>query len=232
MKKIIYLVISVMFILGMQVRVNADTCSNEEIERLRGLVEKIEFSYDYNWVVYHYDEENDERYWRPIFTITVKNISDELKIDINSDSELYYGVYDEFQSNEDGIININGFRDSADVDIIIRAYIGNDCKDNIVSTEHIKLPTLNSKFYSETCKDYPNFKYCAKFVDKRITDEEFNIEFEKWKNGELNNDDNSNILNSSNNNNYLIVFLICLIVVVAFIISLVVIYRNRQSDNV
>ena len=142
MRKIVYLVIMFIAIFSVQINVYAaDTCSNEEMARLKELAEKIEFTYDYEWVEFRYDEENDIMYRYPNFTITAKKLSEELNVIVQKDKEFF-----EFEDNGDGIGHLNGFLTGDKLGIIIRANVENGCMDKNVVTKNIAIPILNGHY--------------------------------------------------------------------------------------
>ena len=59
--------------------------------------------------------------------------------------------------------------------------LGNSiCKDEFINSIFIKTPFVNPFYGSEDCKEYPEFKYCSKLVDKELDTDEFTIELTKY----------------------------------------------------
>ena len=164
-----YLIFIVLLLL-LQINVKAETCSNDEFKRLKNLADKVEFTYDYEWETFYYDEENDDTYRRANFTITATNLNDQLKVMVEENFLL--GKYKEFVNNGSGIGSLNNFWEGSKVKITIRAFTDNECAGKILKTATVNLPSLNLTYNNniDVCNSYPNFKYCRQFLDEKIDD--------------------------------------------------------------
>ena len=225
MKKITFLIITLLFCFNSSVKAD-DTCSSSEMARLRNLADKIEFTYDYEWN--YFDDENDGiRYEYPIFTINATNLNKELKVIIKED--YYNGKYQEFINQGNGVGKMGGFRDGARIAVTIRAYTADSCSGKIIKVKNIDLPILNLRYYQPICQENLNFKYCARFMDKNITDDQFYEELAKWETG--NNTDKSNddnIIVEESSHFFIVIIVVAFIAIVG--IGIFIGLKKKKND--
>lgn len=198
----------------LQINVKAETCSNDEFNRLRNLADKVEFTYDYELIESEIDL---EKY--PFFTITAINLNKQLKVMIEDNYLL--GKYKEFVDNGNGVGSIDNFDAGSKVTVTIRAYVDNDCSGRLLKTVTINIPFLNIQYYNnrDVCNEYPGFKYCKPFLDKKIDDYQFFQEFQKYVD-ELPIEKTNEVIEEKSNNLTIIILVIALIVIITLIILL------------
>lgn len=220
-------------VLLLQIKVNADNvCTTNEMENLKYLANKVEFTYDYDWVEYKVNESGDiSRY--PEFTIHVSNLNDNLKVMIEND--YLKNDYKEFENNGDGIGKISGFHDGETINVVIRAYTNSDCIGNLITVKKIQLPYLNSFYDSEICSKYNDFTYCKQFVEKKISIDEFINEFKKEyieTNKTEKIDEIDNLKTNSNINKKLIIIILTAIAIVIISLGLFKIIKHRKNGEI
>ena len=159
MIKLRYLICLFLFVICMDVKA-VDTCSTDELARLKELANNVEIKYEYELVKYdvedYYIEEYGENYnFEPVFKLKVLNLSDNLKIYFNEDGSDYNKI--ESQDLE----TINFFEGNV-LKFNIYSYTDTDCTYRNLRNITIKLPFYNKYYYvnKDKCSQYPNFKYC------------------------------------------------------------------------
>lgn len=134
-------------------------CSYERQAELSKIAANVKFSYTY-------DVQED----RPNFTINITNITNDIYI----------------KEQETGnIINKESNVPNTDIGGKSVAYniYSNDanCKDELLITKYVTLPEYNNFSNIKDCQDYPEFKYCKKWMNTNdLTQEHFEDEFDKY----------------------------------------------------
>ena len=211
------------------INVYADSCSNDELKRLKNIAEQVDITYEYemkNKVI------NKEEYVYVDFTIVASNLNKELQV--NHENDYLQGDYKEFKNDGKNFGRISGFIEGEKVTITIRAYTSNDCSGRILMKKTIKLPyynywkIANSTYYM--CKNYPEFKYCKELVDDKIEYEKFVDELNKYVSS-LNVKENNDVSKdtSSDNNYYMIIGIVGGILLVFIIIY--VIWKKQRKNS-
>ncbi len=222
-KKIFSLLILIILSISITVRAD-DKCSKSEMNRLKDLASKIEFSYDYEIK----ENKNNEESWKTIdFSITAINLTDELKTMIIYD--MYSGNYREFTNNNEHKKTLKGFHEGEKVNITIKAFTNNDCSYQTVLTKTINLPYVNSFYDNDLCQEIKDFKYCTELTEKRLTSKEYYDELndyylQKSIQEIIETEEGSNV-----KKNYTIIIIIAIGVIVVATI-LILLFKKRKKD--
>ena len=218
MKKIIILFV---LLVSITFNVNAkDNCDSKEFLRLKELAQKLEFDYEYKLV-------NDEA----IFSVNVVNLNEDLKVVI---MENYYNEqYKEFKDDGTGKGELNGFKSGERVVVTTKAFVPNWCSGKTVLTKTIKLPYYNNYYDEEKCKGNEDFKYCNILIDKKISEEDFNKQFENYLKQKENKENNSENNQNENNDHTKLFIIIGVGVVIVVLISVIVagIIKRRKRNS-
>ena len=193
--------------------VYADSCSNDELARLREIANNMEVSYNL--------ENDDDSY--PRFSITVNNLNKEVKALIIED--WYANKYKEFKNDGTNKGVLTSFLPGESIKITMKAYVSNACSGKTVSTKTVKLPYYNVYYNYPECKMYPNLKSCVKLTDKKITEEAFNKEINDFINA---NSKEETIVTEDNNGTTDWLLIIGITVGSILIISLIIIVISKK----
>ena len=220
MKKLL-LIIIVIF----SFNVYADTCSKDELARLKNIANQVELTYEYEPM---YTTMNNHKYLFLNFTIIATNVTKELKV--NYETDFFNGDYEEFKV-ENGVGKLSGFEDGENATITIRAYTNNECSGKVLLNKTIKMPYLNPMYYYyNNCSDYPDFEYCQPVTEKKITNEFFLKEFYKYLGKtDKNIENNDTTIDEKNSNLVTISIIIASLLVLIVIIT--VIYKKRKKSR-
>lgn len=210
MKKLIKYSLVLLFVL-MSINVYAK-CETSELERLKVLAEKVEFTYDYKIG-------NDIN-----FSITATNLNSELKVLIIED--YYMDDYQEFKYNKNKTYTLNNFKNNEKVLVTIKGYVKNECSGETVLTKYVNLPYYNNFASSQECKLYPDFKYCATLLENSINKETFDSELEKYLNSNLQEEEPPKV---KEDGIFLYVVVGILFIVVLIIIIIMVVKKKRKE---
>ena len=187
--------------------VNAE-CSEEEKHDLNKLVENIQVKYEHTG--------------NNLFKVTLYNVPD------NITGSCMLGMFDE-TTNYSAQNFIGGYL----YNLFFIANEKNECGMAVLNDKKITIPIYNIHFEKEICKKkkYNNFEYCQEFVDKEISEEEFNkklLEFDKKnvEKEEVNN--NFNIVEFLKDN----ILFIGLSILTIVIVAICVIYVKRKKSKI
>ena len=225
MKKLMYLIFAFLGVLFLKINVYADTCPKDEMERLKYLANKVEFTYDYEWKILK--KVDDVKYFYPVFNITANNLNSDLKVMIEND--YLSGDYQEFKNNGSNSSTLKGFNYGQQINVTIRAYTDNSCSGQLITTKKVNLPYFNPYRFQEICENHLDNEYCAMFFDKNMSRELLL----KKLNEMIKNDDVSNKEEDSkvtqNSYDYIYIYIIISLTLIAIItIVLVRKFKNRS----
>ena len=216
MKKVGYLLFVLLLFLTINVNAASD-CDSKELVRLKELAKKVEFDYTYKL-------ENN----KALFSINAVNLNQELKVLI---IENYYeGKYKEFKDNTTHTATLNNFEGGSKVNITIKAFVPNWCSGETLLTKIVKIPYYNDSYSEEKCKDHEDFKYCKLLVDKKLSQEEFNKEFETYLKSKNKNEKSIDNETSDNTTLYLIIAGVVLIIVLTTYVVMSVFKRRKKNS--
>jgi hypothetical protein len=171
MKKILMMLFAIIVIFTVNVKAE-DNCDPKELSRLKELAKKVEFDYDYELV-------NGQA----VFSINAVNLNEDLKVLIIED--YYSEKYQEFKDSSTHTATIKNFKPGEKITVTIKAFVTNWCSGKTITTKLVKLPFYNYNYDETKCKGHEDFKYCKLLIDKDITKEEFDKQYENYlKKGE------------------------------------------------
>ena len=163
MKKIRYVLFIVTMLLCVNVYAANDKCTTEELNRLKELASKVEYSYDYKI-------DNDGAV---DFSITATNLNQDIRVVIIED--YYRDKFTEFVDRDKTHTGtLNGFHSGDRVQITIQGYVPNGCAGKKLLTKTVKIPYYNYYYDDEKCKGNEDYKYCKLLLDDNITEKKFN----------------------------------------------------------
>lgn len=226
MKRLTNIFVLLLMILSMGIIVKADddTCTKEELTRLKELAKKVEINYDY---VLKEAKQNGEVIKYPdYFTLTATNLNSDLKVMI---IENYYeGKYKEFTNGLATEATLKPFNEGEKVTVTIKAFVPNKCSGRTILSKVVKIPYYNRFSEEDICKEYPDFKYCSELTETTITLDKFNTEINKYINS-LNVEEET----EKPNNSWTLLIIIGGVIVglgLIFVITLIVI-RVRKKNS-
>ena len=221
MKRIIFILL-----LLISINVSADSCTREELTRLKKEASNITFSYEFRELV-----DDNGMVAGGTFDIILDNISKDVKPMV-----IYSWIgmsFDEFNPDENGTATSKDFKPEGylpgeSVKVTVKAYVDNDCiaKDLMIKT--IKLPYFNYFINSEECKMYPAFKLCKnRLTSTQITDRQFKAELDKYIEY---NKKNPMVMDIDNTVLYIIIGVIIFIPIAIYVYNYIKeIYKKREE---
>ncbi len=216
MKKVGYLLFVLLLFLTINVNASSN-CDLKELARLKEIAKKVEFDYNYKLV-------ND----KAVFSINAVNLNSEVRVLIIDD--YYQDKYKEFKSNSNHTATLDNFEDGSKVSITMKAFVPNWCSGEILLTKIVKIPYYNY-YYDETkCSGHEDFKYCKLLVDKKISQEEFDKQFETYLKNKDKNEKPIDNEKSDNTTLYLIIAGVVLIIVLTTFVVMSVIKRRKKNS--
>lgn len=232
MIKLRYLICIFIFVICMDVKA-VDTCSTEELARLKELANNVEIKYEYELVKYDVEDEDIEKNYDVIFKLKVLNFHDNLKLYENNNDE-----------DNNNYINIEDFEDTnfwpgKSFTFQIYSYVDNDCTYKVLRNFSFKLPYYNDYYHlhKEKCDQYKEFEYCSELINQKIDkdDEEINEMFDKYiqslddnKKNNKNNNTFQSILDIFNNQ-----FIIYgIVAVIITLIIVIIVKKNKKRKDI
>ena len=217
MKRIKCLLLVLLLFVTINVKA-ASNCDSKELVRLKDLAKKVEFDYTYKL-------ENN----KALFSINAVNLNKELKVLV---IENYYeGKYKEFKDSATHTATIDNFEGGSKVSITIKAFVPNWCSGETLLTKVVKIPYYNDNYDEEKCKGHEDFKYCKLLVDKKLSQEEFNKQYEAYlKNKDKNEKPINNETSDNNTTLYLIIAGVVLIIVLTTYVVMSVVKRRKKNS--
>lgn len=213
MRKIKLILLVILLLLVVNVKAE-DRCDSKEFARLKELAKKIEYDYDYKLV-------NDDA----VFSINLVNVTEELKAVIENSS---FGSYKEFKRYSDGSATLDGFEAGQKVTITIKAFVPNWCSGKNVTTKIIRLPYYNAYYDEEKCKGHEDFKYCKRLIDSKISQSDFDKQYELYlKRTETTQD---NPVTPTSNTKLYIIIVIALIAISVISATVITIIKRRKKN--
>lgn len=216
MRKLKCLLFVLLLFLTINVKATSD-CDVKELSRLKELAKKVEFDYDYKM-----------KEGQAVFSINAVNLNSELKVLIIED--YYNGKYKEFKDSATHTATLNDFEEGKRVNVTIKAFVPNWCSGETLTTKSVKLPYYNYYYDEDKCKGNEDFKYCKLLVDKKLTQDEFNKQFDLYLNNSGKNKGSNN--NEAKDNTMLYMIIAGSILVVVLITFVVMsIYKRRKKNS-
>ena len=223
MKKILFIFITFLLLLSVNVHAD-DTCTKEELARLKELAEKVEINYDYEFKEV---KQNGEILKYPIFSLTATNLNRELKVLI---IENYLEQkYKEFKDGDKTTATIKDFKEGDKINITIKAFVPNKCSGKTVGSKTIKIPYYNKYSEEELCSHFPESKYCSEFTEKIVTLNEFNNEMIKYMENQKVEPEINDEKNDSWSSLVIIATIIGVLIIIIVIATIIVKKRRKNS---
>lgn len=173
-------------------------CSTEEYNKLLQQANSVE-------ITYKYVEDNG------MFQLVINNLSSDLVVFNNTTSYLYIGNGE--------VINGERIIGGKLISFNIKASETTSCINQSIKTKSIQLPYYNEFSTSELCEGIEDYKYCQKFVTKKLTKSQFKKYIEEYKSdNNIIEQDETNILSIIKDNLKFIIPAIILIVVIIIVI--------------
>ena len=216
MKRIKYVLLIILLLITFNVKAE-DRCDSKEYARLKELAKKVEFDYDYKIVD-----------GKAVFSINAVNLNKDLKVIIIED--YYNEIYKEFKDNSTHMATVNGFSEGEKVVVTLKGYVANWCSGKTLLTKTIRLPYYNTNYSEEKCKGHEDFKYCKLLVDKKITLEEFNRQYEAYLKGEGEKDKPTDDKTKDNTKLYMIIGGVVLLIAIITVVVMQIIKRRKKNQ--
>lgn len=207
-------------------RVNAETCSNKELNSLKEKAINIKVTYDL------YDSTYNENHLY-YFNVLITNFDKDFYI-VDSDGQEFKYMDD---LEHDGIRVLRSVKEGTKYDFTLYTSNETKCPDNKIITKSITLPYYNDYSQREECKGIEEFALCQKYYGGVIDSEDyFKTQVEKYRKSLVDNSNKKNdksivsIILAFITNNLLIV--IPSIIVIIVIVILVVIKTIKKKKRV
>lgn len=207
-------------------RVNAETCSNKELNSLKEKAINIKVTYDL------YDSTYNENHMY-YFNVLLANFDKDFYI-VDSDGQEFRYMDD---LEHDGIRVLRSVKEGTKYDFTLYTSNETKCPDNKIITKSITLPYYNDYSQREECKGIEEFALCQKYYGGVIDSEDyFKAQVEKYRKSLVDNSNKKNdksivsIILAFITNNLLIV--IPSIIVIIVIVILVVIKTIKKKKRV
>lgn len=145
--------------------VNA-SCDSTELYRLKQIANNVSYKYDY------IETKSNDGYSDVTFTITVSNVFDELYVVLAKDdtSDETQKVLLNKSNNE---VVVKDIKPGTNQRFEIYASSKSMCLNDKLSSFYVNIPSFN-RFYSDTlCDNSKEHEYCKKWVNVRVSKEEF-----------------------------------------------------------
>ena len=216
MKKIRYILLVILLLFCINVKAE-DNCDSKEYNRLKELAKKIEFDYDYELVN-----------GKAVFAINAVNLNSELKVLIIED--YYTDNYKEFKDNSNHIATLNNFEEGSKVVVTIKAFVPNWCSGKTILTKTVKLPYYNYVYNEEKCKGHEDFKYCKLLIDKSLTQEQFDKQYQEYLDNGKTDVKPENPTKEDNTKLYMIIGAGVLAVILTIVLVSSIIKRRKKNS--
>ena len=162
----------------MAFKVDAATCSTDELNALRKEAENVDFATHLQ--VYDDEHSSSDMYG---YDLTISNFSEDLYFEVGVYEQLIY-----FSDGIDGVIDVKNAFFSGGYKTPIKVYASDktNCSGELITTRYLNIPYYN--FYStrEECKNYQKYNICKIDTNTEdVTEELFLETIEKIKNNQL-----------------------------------------------
>lgn len=196
------------FCLGiLQVPVYADVCTDDEMETLEALADKVEISKEFSL----------SEVGRHGFDLNAYNLNNKLYIQMPNGLQVLTKQSQNY---------LGRFWQGQEFEVYIYASENSNCGDELLRTMKITLEKYNEYFSREECKTHQNLDICKQWTDtEKITEEEF-LKLIKEANQKDNEDENSNAIIELIKDNAIYIF-----GAVTLIIGLIIIVKKQRDKN-
>lgn len=151
-RKILLIIFFVCLILPLDYT-KADTCDDDDIERLRILAENVSIDHEYL---------GDESVSN-LYQISISGLTDELYVYTKEKDYTY-------EEAQEGVVKFNQIPGTYQFQVY-----SSTCPDILLSTKNVKLPKFNNYSLSKECKELKDYdlEVCDEWYQDQITDEIF-----------------------------------------------------------
>ena len=178
MKKIKYFIPMLILFIIFDVKA-IDSCTTEEMARLKELANNVKFKTDYEINTTETTNDAGEKIINDVdvsYKIQVINDNEDLKYFYKLSSQK-----EKIQVSSNDLSNIR-FPDGEKLQISIFSYTTNLCTNELLKTETIDLPIYNVYYYlnQDKCKSNSDFKYCKEFMEVDLSIDEIDNLYNKY----------------------------------------------------
>lgn len=171
MKQLKYVLIFVILVFMPNIA-KAEECSVTNTSRLKKIASNITTKYDY------VENLPTTGYGNVDFTVTISNVISDIyikKVDdyYNNIGTIYYG-----DSNNQVIIS--GLSSGKSYHFIAFGNTGEGCTGTLVYEFYVTTPSYNQYYTNALCKKVPDYKYCQKWVNFNLTEQQFTKNVEQY----------------------------------------------------
>lgn len=216
MRKVRCLLLVLLLFLAINVNASSN-CDTKELARLKEIAKKVEFDYSYKL-------DNG----KAVFAINAVNLNSEVKVLIIDN--YYESKYKEFSDSSTHTATINNFEGGSKVTITMKAFVPNWCSGETLLTKIIKIPYYNDNYDEAKCKGHEDFKYCKLLVDKKLSKEEFDKQFETYLKNQEKTEKPIDNKDSNNNQIYFIIGGVVLIIALTVFVVMSVVKRRKKNS--
>ncbi len=224
-KKIVFKLLIGFLCFFIVTKVDAATCSTNELNTLKQLATNINFSYD----LYSEEETPDHRYY---FNIKVTNFTDKFYIKDSNGFEFQYvsGL------NQNGERILRQVMENTKMKFTIYTSISTSCPDTQILTKEVETPYFNHYSLREECIGIEGFSLCQRYYGGYIPSDEYFLEqINLYKNGGAGNNEGKGIIGIVTDfimEHLIIAIPIAIVVLIAVVIVIVKVVINRKKIKI
>jgi hypothetical protein len=213
MDRIKYIFITLFLLLTTYSYVDAETCDNNDIARLKEIAKNVT-------VDYKYDEDAEGYGTYGQYLVTINGLTSEIYGYVELEDEIKNYYYD---SQNSGVVD--DYMDSGTKKLKIYS---ETCDDIVLRTINIEMPLYNIYSGNDECEGISgdDLDVCSKFIDKEISYSVFKNAINNYKNKQ----DNSSIKKLSFFGKYK--YPIIAIGVIFFVVIVFFVIKHRRDRNV
>lgn len=146
----------------------AEECSVSNTARLKKIASNITTKYDY------VENTPASGYGNVEFTLTISNVtSDIYVINMKSIEEFYNKTGPTYFGDSNNQIVINGLSAGTTYHFLTYGNTNDICKGTLIYEFYVTTPSFNKYYTNNLCKEAPSYKYCQKWANINMTEEEF-----------------------------------------------------------
>ena len=209
-KSIKYILLLLIILLG-NIKVYAESCDSDDIQRLKVLAENVEVSYekDENAVLNGLKVNN-------VYSVYFNNMTDEMYV-VDSKKGINYDTI------TDGVLRIDGVNNNGK-SIKYKIYSKN-CNKSLRSL-YVRLPFYNVYYNEEICKDYKDLDFCQEY-----TTEVYTYGYIENAINDLNKKDETDENNENGKNKKIIISVVIVLVCLLIVFVIFKVLRDRKRGK-
>jgi hypothetical protein len=167
MKQLKYILIFGMLIFMPSI-VKAEECPVSNTARLKKIASNITTKYDY------VENIPASGYGNVQFTLTISNVTSDIYIMNIMNIENYYDkLGTAYYGDNNNQVVINGLSAGTSYRFVAYGNTNDICKGLLVYEFIVTTPSYNKYYTSDLCDKIPDYKYCQKWANINVTEEEF-----------------------------------------------------------